>query len=91
MNSCVNKTTMALMITFHTSKINFNVYIPLVHATNFQSDLHPGSRGGSFPPVDGVVHKKLLCMPGSMFRIVILHESVPSRINLTNERNQVGF
>ena len=46
---------------------------------------------GGFPPVDGMVHENMLGTPRRMFGIVILHESMSSRINISNERKQVRF
>ena len=43
----------------------------------------------SFPPVDGLFHKKCLCMTRGVLRIIILHELVSSWIYITYERNEV--
>ena len=72
-------------------KLKLNYMHTFSSCHKFSMGFASGLSGGSFPPVDGVVLKKLFCKPGSMLRIIILHELVPSRINLTGKRNQVGF
>ena len=83
MNSCINRTRQSCGSVY---KLNHNYMHTFSSCHKFSMGFASGLSGG-FPPVDGVVLKKLLSVPGSVFRIVILHKSMPSRINLADKRN----